>query len=161
LVERGRLTIPDGADVGLFLVSDGKLDQRVSVVKVPTVGELIAKYRETFTAGVKERSTARTEKLHLGHAERVLGRATPVTQVTTAAVQAYIDLRTAAKYKGRVIRPQTVRKEVATLKYVWNWAYRNGHVGVRFPGVGLVFPKTKLKEPFRSIRSVRSSNAAG
>jgi hypothetical protein len=28
LVERGRLTIPDGADVGLFLVSDGKLDQR-------------------------------------------------------------------------------------------------------------------------------------
>ena len=33
LVERGRLTIPDGADVGLFLLSDGRLEQRVKVVR--------------------------------------------------------------------------------------------------------------------------------
>lgn len=38
LVERGRLTIPDGADVGLFLLSDGKLDRRVQAVKGITLG---------------------------------------------------------------------------------------------------------------------------
>lgn len=27
LVERGRLTVPDGADLGLFLLSDGKREQ--------------------------------------------------------------------------------------------------------------------------------------
>ena len=42
LVERGRLTIPDGADVGLFLLSDGKLEQRVKVAVGISVGELVA-----------------------------------------------------------------------------------------------------------------------
>ena len=161
LVERGRLTIPDGADVGLFLLSDGKLEQRVKTVKVMTVGELVAKYKATFTVGVKEKNTARTEKLHLGHAERILGSSTPISQVTSATLQAYIDSRVAAKYKGRSINPQTIKKEVATLKYVWNWAFRNEHVGSRFPGLVLVFPKAKLKEPFRTLDQIKSITERG
>lgn len=156
LVERGRLTIPDGADVGLLLLSDGKLEQRVKTVKVMTVGELVAKYKATFTVGVKEKNTARTEKLHLGHAERILGSSTPISLVTSATLQVYIDSRVAAKYKGRSINPQTIKKEVATLKYVWNWAFRNEHVGSRFPGLVLVFPKAKLKEPFRTLDQIKS-----
>ena len=161
LVERGRLTIPDGADVGLFLLSDGKLEQRVKTVKVMTVGELVAKYKATFTVGAKEKNTARTEKLHLGHAERILGSSTPISLVTSATLQAYIDSRVAAKYKGRSINPQTIKKEVATLKYVWNWAFRNNHVGSRFPGLVLVFPKAKLKEPFRTLDQIKSITERG
>ncbi len=156
LVERGRLTIPEGADVGLFLLSDGKLEQRVKTVKVMTVGELVAKYKATFTVGVKEKNTARTETIHLGHAERILGSATPISQVISASLQAYIHARVATKYNGRSINPQTIKKEVATLRYVWNWAFRNNHVGSRFPGLGLVFPKAKLKEPFRTLDQIQS-----
>ena len=29
LVERGRLVVPEGADVGLYLISDGRLEQKV------------------------------------------------------------------------------------------------------------------------------------
>ncbi len=154
LVERGRLTIPDGADVGLFLLSDGRLEQRVKAVKVMTVGELVATYRATFTAGVKEKNTALTERIHLGHAERILGGQTPVTQVTSAALQGYVDARVGTTYKGRSIKPQTIKKELATLMYVWNWAHRNNLIGVRYPGVELVFPKAKLKEPFRTLDQI-------
>jgi integrase len=156
LVERGRLTIPDGADTGLFLLSDGKLEQRVKVIKALTVGELVAKYHSTFTAGVKEKNTARTEKLHLGHAERFFGNRTPLSQVTSATLQGYIDTRVATKFRGQPLQSQTIKKEVATLRYVWNWAFRNNHVGSRFPGIGLVFPKTKLKEPFRTLDQIKS-----
>ena len=81
LVERGRLTIPDGSDLGLFLLSDGKLEQPVKVAKSFTVGELVEKYRATFTVGVKEANTARTEKIHLEHTVRILGRLKPITQI--------------------------------------------------------------------------------
>jgi integrase len=156
LVERGRLTIPDGAEVGLFLHSDGKLEQKVKLAHVLTVGELVSKYQSTFTVGAKEKNTARTEKLHLSHAEKLLGTSTPVSQVTSATIQTYIDTRAATKYKGRTIQSQTIKKEVATLKYVWNWASRNGHVVTRFPGMNLVFPKTKLKEPFRTLDQIKA-----
>jgi integrase len=155
LVERGRLTIPDGADVGLFLLSDGKLEQRVKTAKVLTVSELVATYKATFTVGVKEKNTARTENVHLRHAERILGSSTPISQVSSASIQAYIHARIATLYKGRSINPQTIKKEVATLKFVWNWAFRNNHVGSKFPGLVLVFPKAKLKEPFRTLDQIQ------
>ena len=40
LVERGRITIPDGADLGLFLLSDGKLEKPVEVVRSTRLAEL-------------------------------------------------------------------------------------------------------------------------
>ena len=154
LVERGRLAIPEGADVGLFLLSDGKLEQRLKINKSMTLGELVAKYRSVFTVGVKEINTAKTEAIHLGHAERVLGSQTPIPQISSATLQGYIDARVATEYKGRPINSQTIKKEVATLKYVWNWAFHNSHVGSGFPGIELVYLKSKLKEPFRTLEQI-------
>ena len=54
LVERGRLTVPDGADLGLFLLSDGKLEQPVSLARTVRLAELFATYQSQFTAGAKE-----------------------------------------------------------------------------------------------------------
>jgi len=106
LVERGRLAIPEGADIGLFLLSDGKLEQRIKLAKTLNFGELVAIYKSAFTVGVKEKNTAKTETVHLGHAERVLGCLTPITQITSATLQGYIDTRVATKYKGRSINSQ-------------------------------------------------------
>ena len=85
---------------------------------------------------------------------RILGRLKPITQVTSALLQGYIDARVAAKHHGRPINTQTIKKEIATLKFVWNWSFRNDHVAAKFPGVGLVFPKAKLKEPFRTFDQI-------
>ena len=94
LVERGRLTIPDGADVGLLLISDGKLERRI---KVLTVGELVTKYLATYTVGTKEKSTTSTERIHLRHADKVLGNTTLLSAVTSATLQGYIDSRASTK----------------------------------------------------------------
>lgn len=63
-VLRGRLKIPDGADVGLFLLSDGKLDKKPLHVDAPpalTVGELFTHYQTHLTSGAKEANTRKCE----------------------------------------------------------------------------------------------------
>jgi hypothetical protein len=78
LVERGRLAVPDGADFGLFLLSDGKLDKPVQLVRSVTLAELFADYQTNFTAGAKEVVTRKMENIHMKHVSRVLGGNTPV-----------------------------------------------------------------------------------
>ena len=40
MVERGRLAVPDGADVGLFLLTDGRLERQVSVRRAVRLAEM-------------------------------------------------------------------------------------------------------------------------
>ena len=85
LVERGRLIVPEGADVGLYLLSDGRLEQKVESVRSTRLSELFRVYREQFTAGVKEKVTRKMEDIHLKHVLRVLGDLT-VMEITAGAV---------------------------------------------------------------------------
>ena len=73
LVERGRLTVPDGADFGLFLVSDGKLEKPVQIVRSVTLDEMFADYQTHFTAGAKEVITRAMEDIHMKHVARIAG----------------------------------------------------------------------------------------
>src|SRR5947209_5678943 len=73
LVERGRLAVPDGADFGLFLLSDGKLVKPVQLVRSVTLAELFVDYRANFTAGAKEVITRKMEDIHMKHVVRILG----------------------------------------------------------------------------------------
>ncbi|CAN5627000.1 hypothetical protein BH11PLA2_BH11PLA2_49950 [soil metagenome] len=155
LVERGRLSIPVGADVGLFLLSDGKLERPIEIAKVLTLADMFGHYRATFTTGVKETNTRKTEDVHFRHIERVLGSRTPLPSVTNATIQNYVNLRTAEKYRGKSINPQTIKKELATFRYVWNWSNRQGFVPSRYPATGIVLPKGKVKEPFRTYDQIR------
>src|SRR5207244_12872408 len=76
LAERGRLVIPDDADVGLFLLSDGKLNQRPTDERLTesiTLAELFAQYRANSPNGAKEEITRYTERIHIAHLERLIG----------------------------------------------------------------------------------------
>jgi hypothetical protein len=53
------------------------------------------------------------------------------------------------------------RKAAATLRFVWNWAYRRGQVPAKFPEVELVFPKEKQPEPFRTYDQIQAILARG
>lgn len=163
-VLRGRLEIPDGADVGLFLLSDGKLDKKPAPVVAPpavTVEGLFELYRTQLTPGAKEANTRKCEGVHMRHLARLLGGRTPVAELNPAAVQSYVDRRAAEKYNGKPIKPQTVRKEVATLITVWNWAHRRGHVIGACSTKGITFPKGREKPQFRTYEQVSVIVARG
>jgi integrase len=161
LLERGRLELPDGADVGVFILSDGKLNQKPTSEKPLTLAELFAAYAERFTSGAKEASTRKVERIHAAHVTRVLGPRAVLAQMTTGTIQGYVDTRSEERYRGRRIRPQTIRKEVATLQTVWNWATRQGLVGAVCPARGVTFPKGQDKPPFRTYDQIAAIVARG
>ena len=161
LVERGRLTVPAGADLGLFLLSDGKLEQPVSLARTVRLAELFATYQTQFTAGAKEVITRAMEDIHMNHLSRIIGGATPIAAITAGTVQQFVDARSRETWNGHPVKPKTVRKAVATLRFVWNWANRQGHVSTKFPDVELVFTKEKQAEPFRTYDQITAILARG
>jgi len=161
LVERGRLTVPDGADLGLFLLSDGKLEKPVSLARTVRLAELFATYQSQFTAGAKEVITRAMEDIHMKHVTRLIGGDTPLAAVTAGTVQQFVDARSREEWNGHPVKPKTVRKAVATLRFVWNWANRQGHVPTKFPKVELVFAKEKQSEPFRTYDQITAILARG
>jgi integrase len=48
-----------------------------------------------------------------------------------------------------------------TLRFVWNWGNRQGHIPTKFPEVGLVFPKERQPEPFRIYDQIQAILARG
>jgi integrase len=161
LVERGRLEVPAGADFGLFLISDGKLEKPVEIVRSVRLAELFRTYQTQFTAGAKEAITREMEDIHLKHLARIIGGDTPLAAVTAGTVQQFVDARSREEHNGHPVKPKTVRKAVATLRFVWNWAKRQGHVPTKFPEVELVFPKEKQPEPFRTYDQIKAILARG
>ena len=71
LIEQGVLDPPpDGADVGTYIVSAGKLGgrpSRVERVKPKTLADLFDGYLAAFPKGAKEATTWKTERIHIGH----------------------------------------------------------------------------------------------
>ena len=87
LVERGRLAVPDGADIGLFLMSDGRLEKKGSVVRPVRLAGLFETYRTAFTAGAKEVIPRAMEDIHLSHLARLIGGETPAASITAGTGQ--------------------------------------------------------------------------
>lgn len=161
LVERGRLDVPPGADLGLFLISDGKLEKPVELVRAVRLSELFKTYQTEFTASAKELITRAMEDIHMKHLSRILGGQTLLADVTPGTVQRFVDDRSREQFNGHPIKAKTVRKAVATFRFVWNWAFRQGHVPTKFPEVELVFPKEKQPEPFRTYDQITAILARG
>ncbi|MBY0512704.1 MAG: site-specific integrase [Gemmataceae bacterium] len=161
LVERGRLAVPPGADLGLFLLTDGKLEQPVELGRTVRPAEMFETYRSEFTAGAKEAITREMENIHLNHLARLVGGDNPVSAVTAGTIQQFVDARSRELHLGRPVKPKTVKKAVATLHFVWNWANRRGLVPTKFPDVDLAFPKEKQPEPFRTYDQITAILARG
>lgn len=156
LVERGRLTVPDGADVGMFLLTDGRLEQKLKVERQVRLAEMCKVYQTEFTAGAKEKITRKMEDVHLKHVVRLVGGTKPVTSITPGMIQKFVDDRSRELHRGHPVKPKTVRKAVATFRFVWNWAYRRAVVTCKFPEVELFYAKEKQPEPFRTYDQIQS-----
>jgi integrase len=161
LLERGRLEVPPGADPGVFILSDGKLNAKSAARHGMTLDALLALYQKSLPKGAKSKTTLTTEKIHISHLLGHLRKTRLAQSLTTADMQRYIDLRLRESYRGKPIRPDTVKKEVATFRLIWNWAVAQGYLTGPAPTKGLKYPKTEQKPPFMTRHEIEKITKRG
>jgi len=157
LIEAGHIVLPEGADLVAYLMSDGRLEQTVSVEKKVgrILGEIIPEYLISTNQGSLESNSFRTLKIHLNHILKVLGNTCRIESVTFASLQGYIDSRSRSKgRRGKPLSATTIRKELVSFGGMWGWAIRMGYVKQPFQKQGLRYPKVDEKPPFQTFAEI-------
>ena len=144
LIERGRLEVPVGCDIVRFLLSDAKVSAPIKVATL-TLKALFDKYFSALPAGSLEDSTIYTMGIHRNSLERFFGRGL-VEGIDHTALQEYV--------RSRAVQSVTIKKELATLKTVWNFGLASGLLHVPYPVSKLKFPKSEEKLPFISYQEI-------
>ncbi len=156
-LERGRHSLPEGAELWPFLLSDGKLSQKPTApAKAVTLAGLWAAY-EASQCGQKEANTLSTEAVHYGHLSRHFGADKRVKLFAPADVAGYVAARATAG-----VKPQTTQKEVATLRLLCYRAERltgQAPADVRQLFAGVEYPKTSDALPFLTWGEVEATIA--
>ena len=153
LIERGRLEIPKGADLMSFLLSNGKVSAPISVMAV-TLRELFNLYFVALPSGNLEVTTISTMEVHQRTLEAYFGKSKLVESIDVVALQGYIAKRSTDRGLAGPLSPVTIRKEVVTLRTVWNWAKHSKLVQGEFPASGLKYPKGTEKPPYMPFKEV-------
>jgi len=148
LIERGRLDLPADADPATFILSDGKQKSKVMAPKVRTLGALFEAYRANLPPGAKEESTLEAEDRHIKHLKRHLRSRTVTQSLSLTQMQQYVQKRSLDEWRGKTIGPDTIKKELTTFRFIWNWGVLHGHLSGRAPINGISLPKTDEKPPF-------------
>lgn len=102
-----------------------------------------------------EANSLETVEMHLRHFRRTLGDGFAVARIKQDDLQGHLNQR--SKQKGirkRRLSAVTLRKEMGSLRAVWNWAVRAGLLVGQFPNRGLVYPKTDEKPPFQTWEEI-------
>lgn len=154
LVEAGRLIIPDDADIATFLLSDGRINQKPQLRQL-SLSELFEKFFHDLPENTLEQNTLGTMKIHQRHLVRKLGEKFDVTRLSLADLQGYVRERSLEDgQRGRKIGAATIKKEIATLRVVWNWAIDHKLIKGTFPNKGLRMPKTVEHPPFQTWEEI-------
>lgn len=158
-LERGKLTLPAGADAKTFILTGGKVEKRPQPVADPlqtkpahaTIKAVFDTYTQTLTPGSKEANSLDTEAIHERHFKRVLGSERSFSTLDVQTIQKYVDKRA----KEGVVR-ETIRKELTTLRVVWGWAFKRQHVAspLSWKIADLTLPKTGEKPPFQTWEQI-------
>jgi integrase len=150
LIERGRLTLPEGVPFEDFVAAGGKAPVISARPETTTLRKLADHYLATHANGALEATTLCTARIHLNHVTRSLGERFRVQSLTLLNLQEHLDRR---RKKG--VSPATVKKEIATFRACWNWAAQAGLLTGAFPSKGLRYPKEAEKDPFRTFAEIR------
>ena len=154
-VESGRLEMPAKADAAVFLLSDGKLANKSTTVQRVQLSDLFKRYFDGIPSGSLEGTTIGGMKTHQRHLEKHIGASFYVDTLTRETLQAYVQKRSNAKgIRGRKLSPATIKKELVTLRSVWNWALAEGIVNAPYPLKGVRFPKTDEKPHFQTWEEI-------
>ena len=156
LLERGRLTVPEGVALEDFVAAGGKVRLISARPEVITARQMIDHYLQTHANGTVEENSLGTSRTHLNQFAETVGERYRVQSLTLIKLQEHIDRR---RKKG--VSPVTLKKEVSSVRACWNWATVSGLLTGTFPGRGLRYPKGEEKEPFRTFAEIEAVIAAG
>jgi hypothetical protein len=136
LIERGRLTVPEGVTLEEFVAAGGKTPVIFARPETVTARQLVDSYLATHSNGTIEESSLGTVKSHLNQFLETVGERFRMQSLTLLDLQGHVDRR---RKKG--VAPVTLKKEMATVRACWNWAVHGGVLKGMFPGKGLRFPQ--------------------
>ena len=161
LIQRGRLSVPEGADLGHFILTDGKSAGKPKAPKIRDIRSLFERYELSQFYKSKEKTTRKTESIHLGHLRRLLAVSQPLASIRVSDLQAYVDKRIEDKFRGKPIIAETVKNETVTFRLIWNWAVKQELISKRCPTQGLVFPNRDERPPFMTREEIELKIARG
>jgi len=154
-VELGTLSIPEGADIATFLLSDGRNLAKRKRSTIRTLRQLFDAYFASIPSDSLEDTTLYGMRIHRGHLERILGRNLFFQSLQFDDLQAYVDKRSKEPgSRGHNVRPATIKKELRTLTSVWSWAMETGIVQKPLPKRRLRFAKTTEKPRFQTWEEI-------
>ncbi len=158
LVESGRLIVPGDADLGTFLLSDGQLNRTQAARpnrRLRSLREFSDAFLASIPPGALEDSTVSGMETHIRHLHRVLGASFLLLEVQLEDLQRYVDRRSKDKgVHGKGLSPATIKKEVTTLRTMWNWSKDAGYVARPLPLKGLRYPKVNERPPFQTLAEI-------
>lgn len=155
LIERGRLVPPPHADPGTFILSDGKLNGNSNAPEIRTLGSLFDRYQKELPEGAKECSTIAGELTHTKHLLRHLKASRVIQRMTVGDMQTYVDRRLRDRWRGKPIRPGTIKKEITTFRLIWRWGVDHGYLEGPAPIKGVKYPKIDQKPPFMTSSEIQ------
>lgn len=148
LVQRGFLIMPPDADPAIYLLSGGKATKTPKHERGITLGELFTKYQSALPVQAKEKTTLKTEETHLKHFRRKLPLSKPLNEITTHDIQQFVNAESKRKFCKHLIGPDTIIREIVTLKAIFHWAEKQELVDNAPQLRGLVYGKRDEKPPF-------------
>ena len=150
--ELGQLDVSDDVDIPSFLLTDGRRPGKLRLPDAITLSDFFQLYFDNIPANSLEATTIDGMKIHQKHLQRHLGIAFNVRNLSKDDLQGYINTRARDKGKNGHISPMTIKKEIVTLRTVWNASAK--YVEDAFPGRKLKYPKATEKLPFMSFAEV-------
>lgn len=160
-INKGWLQVPPGADFWQFVYSGGKLEEKPAVEEVVTLKKLFARYQEEMPHGAMEKNSLATVGLHLKHLARIFGEKQAAQALTTADLQRYVNQRAQERFRGKLIKATTIRKEVASFRAVWNWGVSHHLLTGPAPTKGLKYEKRDEKLPFMTWKEIEQRIGRG
>ena len=113
-------------------------------------------------AGNLEETTIYSMKIHKGHLVRHLGADLAAQKIDLETLQGYVAKRqTEDGLRGRKLSGATIKKELVTLRCLWNWAVANGMVEGPYPGRRVKYPKVSEKPPFQTWQEIEKQISRG
>ncbi len=162
LLERGRLEMPPDAEMGTFLLSDGRLNKPPELAKSLTVRQLSKEYQDAIRIGALEENTRYTISIHFVHLIETFGDDFRLVELSGAALQKHVNRRSECDGRHkRKLSGQTIRKEIATFASAFQWAISSGLVNSTFPKDGLKYPKLTAKVHFRTRAEIEAMTHRG
>lgn len=162
-VERGRLAIPEGADLSRFLLSDGRVITKPVLKKRISLKDLFDRYEKEVPEGIKESNTRKMEGIHMRRLLKELGSNLSTEKVTRELLQQYVKTRSGHQGSGgNGLSHVTIKKELSTLTGIWNkFALPLGIVAKELSTKGLLFNKRKPKPPFQTCPQIERQISRG